>query len=180
MGLGKSLGLGFLIYVALNFVMQLLLAVAAGAIDLYFDGITSAPLLFISTSIAGGTISDPGSSILTAISMGVMLFGMDEIFMGIIMIIVPIVPPLVAAIVVGKTSESPGKAVLSWFLVMIISAAVPLVISIIDPASTAAGLAAVLALFSGDILLTIIYVLILVLFNTMFWGVVSALLGKED
>jgi hypothetical protein len=188
MGLGKSLGLSLVIYIALNFVMQILSAVAGATIDTFFTDIANAPLPFIaSLFVLGGVMADSGTMILFFLPNVIGNLGAGtDIFGNIVLIMTPIVPPLVASIVAGKMANSPGKAFLGWLIAMFICIAVPIVLMIIDETFVGSGMFSLYgfyAMFIGwgtDNLAAIIWALLVGLFMSMMWGVLAAILGKED
>ena len=135
MGFGKSFGIGLLIFVVLNFVMNLLLAVAGGAylgitpvdISEFFGALSSGNYWWFFShlftfsggldlsALTGGTLTGtlgglmPASfSILIGAASGISLFtaATPDYFLGIVMILGPILPGLIAAIVAGKMADT--------------------------------------------------------------------------
>ena len=89
MGLGKSFGISFLIYIVLNFAMNLLMVVATGAVDIgtWFQGISYAPMLWLAqTLFCLGSLNIAPFEILSGISGGIGYFSVD-IFPAIMMLI---------------------------------------------------------------------------------------------
>ncbi len=165
MGFGKAFGLGFLIYVALNFVFALVGALLANVIDLYFSGITTDPMGFISSLFAPILVL-PREAWLDSGILAVLGAAPDAMLLALIVMIGLIVPPILAAIIAGRTGGGKGAAFGAWFLIAIISAAVPLVLGIIAGS------------LSVDITTIITYVLSGVI-NGLFYGAIAALSASE-
>lgn len=165
MGFGKAFGLGFLIYVALNFVFALIVALLAGTIDLYFSGITTYPLVFISSLFAPILIL-PGDAWLTLGILAVLSAPAAGMLLALIIMIGLIVPPILAAIIAGRTGGGKGAAFGAWFLIAIICATVPLVLGII----------------AGTLLVDVTTILTFILsgvINGLFYGAIAALSASE-
>ena len=195
MGFGKAFGLGFLIYVALNFVFALIVALLAGTIDLYFSGIITYPMVFISSLfipilvlpgdawLTLGIIAIknqapnaaplpppilvlPGDAWLTLGIIAVLTAPAAGMLLALIVMIGLIVPPILAAIIAGRTGGGKGAAFGAWFLIAIISAAVPLVLGII------AGT------LSVDVIVILTFILSGVI-NGLLYGAIAALSASE-
>lgn len=209
MGFGKSFGIGLLIFLVLNFIMNLLLVVAGGAylgastvdISSFFGTITGGtPLWFFSNlfvfnggvDLTGVLASDPTIGGLLPASLSILLGAMGGIgaftagtpnyFLGIMLILGPIIPGLIASIVAGKMADTPPQGFGSMVLISLLSSIGLLVFWIIDPAQMANHLALVSWLDSfGTYSEIMLYVAIPVigLFQGMFWSGISAVLGRE-
>ena len=165
MGFGKAFGLGFLIYVALNFVFALIGALLLDQIAAYFTGITTDPMGFIS-SLFIPILVLPGDAWLTLGIIAVLTAPAAGMLLALIVMIGLIVPPILAAIIAGRTGGGKGAAFGAWFLIAIISAAVPLVLGII----------------AGTLLIDVIIILTYILsgvINGLFYGAIAALSASE-
>ncbi|MBD3350244.1 MAG: hypothetical protein GF364_02045 [Candidatus Lokiarchaeota archaeon] len=207
MGFGKSLGIGLVIFIVLNFVMNLLLVLAGGVtimgvpieIGDWFGSIGDAPFGFlanlfcfqggldlgiIDSSLTGLTIGGllpPSISLLLGLAGGAMMFSTD-VFIAIVSILGVLLPLLITAIVCGKLADSPGQGYGSFLLVNLISAAILVVFFIIDYTQLG-GHVAIFSLIAmmdpSMVMIAYIGIPVFGLFNGMFWGGISAVLGKE-
>jgi len=165
MGFGKAFGLGFLIYVALNFVFALIVALLLDQIAAYFTGITTYPLVFISSLFAPILIL-PGDAWLTLGILAVLAAPAAGMLQALIIMIGLIVPPILAAIIAGRTGGGKGAAFGAWFLIAIICATVPLVLGIIV----------------GTLLIDVTIILTFILsgvINGLLYGAIAALSASE-
>jgi len=207
MGLGKAFGYGILIYVALNFLMNILLVLAEGVdlggvpmlISEFFSMASSDPVQFLGHFLAfrgsmdileglgignlsiGGLI--PSSiGIIIGIAMGIQYLPVNG-FLGVVYIIGFLLPPLISSIATGKISENQTQGFFSWFLVPIITSLVLLILWIAGgPESVGPFVPFFKFLYDVDVKYEfIIYIGIPVvgLFQGMFWSGISAALGKE-
>ncbi len=166
MGFGKAFGLGFLIYVALNFVFALIGALLLNQIDVYFGLITTNPMGFISSLFAPILVL-PGDAWLTLGILAVLAAAPDAILLALIVMIGLIIPPILAAIIAGRTGGGKGAAFGAWFLIAIISAVVPLILGII------------VGTLLVDVTIILTYILSGVI-NGLLYGAIAALSASED
>lgn len=165
MGFGKAFGLGLVIYVALNFVFALIIALVAGLIDAYFTAIAADILAFIG-SLFSPILILPGQAWLTSGILAVLAAPATTMLVVLLTMIGFIVPPLLAAIIAGRTGEGKTNAFGAWFLVAIISAVVPMVLGIIAAAITVDLPTILTFILSGVI-------------NGFFYGAFAALTASE-
>ncbi len=165
MGFGKAFGLGFLIYVALNFVFALIGALLLNQIDVYFGLITTNPMGFISSLFAPILVL-PGDAWLTLGILAVLAAAPDAILLALIVMIGLIIPPILAAIIAGRTGGGKGAAFGAWFLIAIISAVVPLILGII------------VGTLLVDVTIILTYILSGVI-NGLLYGAIAALSASE-
>ncbi len=165
MGFGKAFGLGLLIYVALNFVFALIVALLLNQIDTYFGLITTDPMAFISGLFAPILIL-PGTAWLTLGILAILAATPDAMIVALIVMIGLIVPPILAAIIAGRTGEGKGAAFGAWFLIAIICAVVPLILGIIGGS------------LSVEVVTILVYILSGVI-NGLFYGAIAALSASE-
>ncbi|MHA1729645.1 MAG: hypothetical protein ACTSWY_13090, partial [Promethearchaeota archaeon] len=176
---GKSFGISLIIYIALNFVMNMLLVLAAGSdLGAWFGTITTEPYTFISSLFVVNYLMPPGTGIMLGLSGGITQLMSSDPFNGIMSILIPIVPGLIAAIVAGTMADGAKQAFFGWFLTAIISVAVPLIFHFIEPSSVAMVLFLILSMVS-EMWEIIVFTLLIGIFNGMLWGSVAALIGAE-
>ncbi|MHA1293319.1 MAG: hypothetical protein ACTSQJ_11710 [Promethearchaeota archaeon] len=138
MGVGKAFAFGLILFVALNFVFSLLLALVAGYVGSFFEifmmdtffmafflfgplfiepGITWSSLIML--PIIGPVISSTGTSIaFTSLSSSTDLMYLYLFLGGFVG------SPLIAALITGKMAEGKGKAFIAWLLVCMVSVGV--------------------------------------------------------
>jgi len=164
MGFGKAFGLGLIIYVALNFVFALIVALVAGTIDIYFGSISADPLAFISSLFAPILIL-PGVAWLGGI-LGVLAAPAAIMLVVLLAMIGAIVPPLLAAVIAGRTGEGKINAFAAWFLIAIVCVVIVLVLGLIATTLTADVTTILTLVLSGVI-------------NGFFYGAFAALTASE-
>ncbi len=165
MGFGKAFGLGLIIYVALNFVFALITALVGGTIDAYFATITTNPLTFIG-SLFSPILILPGEAWLTSGILAVLAAPPATMLVVLLTMIGYIVPPLLAAVIAGRTGEGKTNAFVAWFLIAIICAVIVLVLGIVAATLTADMTTILTLVLSGVI-------------NGFFYGAFAALSASE-
>jgi hypothetical protein len=187
MGIMKSFGISFLIYIVLNFLMNMLIVVAETVPDLmdWFMLITTDTYGFLSNLFVVQNLGPSGMAIPEGLYSGLSeLKGGGNIFLGIMMIFAPILPGLISAIVAGKMAENSKQAFGGWMLTALISAVVLLVFAFINPALHSPGQ---ILEYIGSLAVSIpepwgivVYTLIIGLFSGLFWSGLAAISGAED
>ena len=186
MGFGKSFGISFLIYIVLNFLMNMLLVVAANVVPLmdWFSSIASPDTYrFLSSLFAVQSLEPSGTSILGGLGGGISEFTTGgNIFLGIMMIGAPILPGLIGAIVAGKMAESSKQAFGGWMLTPLISAVVLVVFAFLDPSLNTNVLIINMVLAGGfpGPWEVIVYTLLIGVILGLFWSGLAAISGAED
>jgi len=185
MGLGKSLGISFLIYIVLNFLMNMLIVVAANVVPLmdWFMTITTDTYQFLSTLFVIQTLGPSGMSIIGGIAGGLaLLTGGGNIFLGIMWICAPIFPGLISAIVAGKMADNSKQSFGSWMLTALISAGALVVFAFLDPTLVNDVLIYITVLAGGipEAWEVVTYTLLIGVISGLFWSGLAAISGAED
>jgi hypothetical protein len=177
MGLGKSLGIGLIIYIVLNFLMNMLLVIAATVPDLttWFSSITSAPFGFLSNLFVISSYIPMGTAILTGISLGITTLG-SNVFLGIMLLVGYIIPPLITAVIAGKMADNSKQGFLSWLLISLLCAIVVMVFHIVAPLE----MVGIVIFGVGELWSEIVFTLLIGLFNGLLWGGIAAITAAED
>lgn len=188
MGIGKSFGISFLIYIVLNFLMNMLMVVSAAVVPVmdWFMTVTTDTFGFLSTLFVIGSLGPSGTAILGGLGTGITMLTTpgENIFLGIMLICAPIFPGLIAAIVAGKMAENSKQAFGGWMLTAVIASGVLIAFSFIDPNFvTTSGVFTYVILLAGGTpspLELVIYTLLLGLLSGLFWSGLAAISGAED
>lgn len=185
MGFGKSFGISFLIYIVLNFLMNMLWVVAenVGPLMDWFGSITTDTYGFLSSLFVIQDLGPSGMAIPEGLNSGLSeLMGGGNIFLGIMMIGAPILPGLISAIVAGKMAESSKQAIGGWMLTTLISAVALVVFAFIDPSLISGPL-----IYIADIMViipeaweVILYTILVGVFVGLVWSGLAAISGAED
>lgn len=188
MGFGKAFGLGLVIFIVLNFALNLLTTIVGGTdIGTYFNMVSSAPLQFVGTFFAPmAFLMSAPESIFLGLMTGINSISGGDALMGIMMILLVILPGLITAIIVGKLSETPGKGFLACLLIYIIVGVVFVVFALIDPTQIMAFIITYLmgtmwgsVIASETSLLIMFLILNCGVLSGMMWAGISAALAKE-
>lgn len=184
MGVGKSFGISFIVFIVLNFIMNLLIAIANHAnIGAFFTGIGSQPWLFIASLFVVNLSSiniglmPTGLAITNGVNIGYGYFS-SNVFYGIMIIAAVILPGLIASIVAGASAESSGPAFGGWMLTMILSGIIVLVLGFVSPTQIAPLIGFILNGTSNTIYIAI-WIFVLFIFNGLFWSGIAAVVGRE-
>jgi hypothetical protein len=190
MGLGKSLGIGFVVYIVLNLVSSILFLLAVdGNIGEFFTGIGDYPLLWIAMLFTPVTLGVAPNQILNGLATGISGFDTD-VMAAILTIIIPLLSGLILAIICGRLAENAKQGFLATMLVLLISSVIILVLLIInikvmEPSISEAVAWALLIFGPANFANTIgqdwaIYIMIPLVgfFNGIFWGGFATLFGK--
>jgi len=185
MGFGKSFGISFLIYIVLNFLMNMLLVVAADVVPLmdWFGSITTDTYGFLSNLFVTQYLGPSGLTISVGLGGGIAEFAPGgNIFLGIMLIGAPILPGLIGAIVAGKMAESSKQAFGGWMLTPLISAAVLVVFAFQDPSLNTTVLSFNMLLAGGfpEPWEVLVYTMLIGVFSGLFWSGLAAISGAED
>lgn len=164
MGFGKAFGLSLIIYIALNFVFGMLIALLGTGIDLYFAALASAPMTFVA-SLFNPILYLPGEAWITNGIMPLVL-GTSDLITTLMVLLAAIIPPLLAAIIAGRTGEGKGSAFGAWFLTAIICSVILLVLGMVDGSLTL-DLTSILALILPAVI------------NGIFYGAFAAVSASE-
>ncbi|OLS12475.1 MAG: hypothetical protein RBG13Loki_3896 [Promethearchaeota archaeon CR_4] len=122
MGIGKAFGFGLLTYAGANFGLYIVATlVTGGDIGVLFSSFELVLLMFL-----GPAVVIPGQGFFT---IGLLIDGFTLYWLFVAVWL--LVPPLLGAIVAGKTGEEPKAAFLGWLLVPIICAVGVVVVSYI-------------------------------------------------
>jgi hypothetical protein len=139
MGFGKAFILGLVIYIALNFVFQLIGALLLGTLATYFGFLTTDPLYFI-YGLFAPIVVVPGVSFIYYLALvmegGALMLAYLVAMLGLIL------PALLAAIIAGRLGGGKGASFGAWFLIAIICTVVTLVFVIIGSAGIDASILA--------------------------------------
>lgn len=180
MRLFKSFIVSFVVFIALNFIMNLLIHVAKGTtnLGLYFSTISNIPLLFMGSffTITSIGIVPPGFGIFDGINVGISWFGTNT-FLGIIIILASLLPALLASIIGGKMADTSIQAFIGFMLAMFLSSFVIVVFYLISSAQ----ISTLLKFFNTSLpSVIIVYTLLFGIFNGIFWSPFAALMGREE
>jgi len=181
MGLGKGFIVGLVLFIVINVVMGIVIALLSpgGDMGAIMDAFTD--LSSIGSLLFGAILVTPGLA-LFGIFMSFLLGGFDLVVMltGLALFI----SPLVAALLTGKLSESKGSAFGAWFLVCIVSAVVLWVLFFIGGNVATLGLTMSawglnLGGITDDFMILIVMIVVAVV-NGIFYGCFSILASSEE
>ncbi|MBY9005228.1 MAG: hypothetical protein KGD63_00535 [Candidatus Lokiarchaeota archaeon] len=109
----KSLGIGIIVFMALNFILQLVSAAVDGNLTPWFESLDNAYSILY--ALFGYVVNTPTIAILNA---GVPSIAPLEILAYVVF---PIMAAVIAAIITGRFAEEKSTAFVAWFFVALIS-----------------------------------------------------------
>ncbi|MHA1339620.1 MAG: hypothetical protein ACTSRZ_05800 [Promethearchaeota archaeon] len=192
MGLGKGFGIGLVIYIILNFVMNLLLVWAGGMdIGTWFGAISSDIYLWLTNLFfvnLGAGLTDLAVQFSSGVLAGIngIMTGGASLLPGIFTLLAAILPGLLTAIIAGKLAEGAGKGFAAWMLIVIIDLAIIAVLYILEiqigngAAAFVTVMAYIHSISAGNAWMTVVVFVLVGIISTFFWGGIGALAGKQE
>lgn len=172
----KSFIVSFVVFIGLNFIMNLLIHLAKGTS--YFSTISTMPLLFVGSffTITSIGIVPPGFGIFDGVNVGISWLGVNT-FLGIMLILASFLPALVASIIGGKMENKSLDAFLGFILAMFLSSVIMVIFYLISSAQ----ISNLLKIFNTSLpSVIILYMLLFGIFNGLLWSPFAAWMGREE
>lgn len=179
MGLIKSFIVSFVVFIALNFVMNLLILLGKSSINQFFFALNYLPLQFFGTffNIESVGVMFPGYGILYSTYLGV---GWLDIypFSGIMLILASFLPSLIASILAGKMANTSKHAFAGFMFSMILDSIILVILYLINPEEMLLFTTFIRTFTSGY--LVIVCMLIFGILNGIFWSGIAVIVVKEE
>lgn len=181
MSLVKTFIVSFVVFIILNFLMNLLILIANGTINvvIFFSNIRSLPLHFIGSffAIMNIGILPPGYNIFYGTILGISWLN-SNVFLGIMLILASFLPALIASIIGGKMANTPIQAFIGFISAMILSSIILMILYLINSVEMYSFVTSLTNYLDKSSIA--VWIFIFGVFNGLLWSGIAGMMGKED